>query len=67
MAKVKSQKRFKCIYSLWVKEELKDLGFEPITEKDNINKPGFKCWVYEETPAFMAEFVKIAGREDYHE
>ena len=63
MTNDKRRKTFKCIYSLWVKEELKDLGFEPITERDNINQPGFKCWIYEETPAFMAAFKKVVRKE----
>lgn len=55
-----SKVKYKTIYTLYIKQELKKLGFEPVLENDNINKPGFKCWIYEATPAFMSAFIKIA-------
>ena len=54
----------KRIYSLRLKEELKKLGFEPIIEADNIQKPGFKCWVYEISPAFLEAFDKLLRKEE---
>ena len=30
--------RFKRVYSLRIKQELKKMGFEPVTEADNIQK-----------------------------
>lgn len=57
-----SNAKYKTIYTLHIQQELKKLGFEPILENDNINKPGFKCWVYEATPAFLAAFEEIANR-----
>lgn len=33
----------KVVYSLRVKCELKNRGFEPILEMDSEHKPGFKC------------------------
>ena len=56
--------RFKRVYSLRIKQELKKLGFEPVTEADNIQKPGFKCWVYEASPAFLEAFENIAFRKE---
>ena len=58
--------KYKRVYSLRINQELKKLGFEPIIEADNINKPGFKCWVYEVSPAFLQAFIKVAGKGDYH-
>lgn len=56
---------FKRVYTLRIKQELKNLGFEPVLEADNVNKPGFKTWLYEATPAFLEAFEEIAnkGRE----
>jgi hypothetical protein len=54
----------KRIYSLRLKKELKKLGFEPIIEADNIQKPGFKCWVYEISPAFLEAFDKLLRKEE---
>ena len=32
---------FKRVYTLRIKQELRNLGFEPVLEADNVNKPGF--------------------------
>ena len=58
-----SKVKYKTIYTLYIKQELKKRGFEPVWENDNINKPGFKCWVYEATPAFLAAFTEVARKE----
>ena len=52
--------KYKTVFSLRIKQELKKMGFDPILETDNINKPGFKCWIYELSPSFMETFLKIA-------
>ena len=57
-----SNAKYKTIYTLHIQQELKKLGFEPVLENDNVNKPGFKCWVYEVTPTFLAAFEEIANR-----
>lgn len=56
---------FKRVYTLRIKQELKKLGFEPVLETENVNRPGFMTWLYEATPAFLAAFEEIAnkGRE----
>lgn len=59
-----SNAKYKTIYTLHIQQELKKLGFEPVLENDNINKPGFKCWVYEATPAFLAAFTKVARKKE---
>ncbi len=40
---------------------LKEFGIMPLFETDNKNKPGFKCWVYEDTPEFNTSLGKIVG------
>ena len=66
MSNVKETK-YKTVYTLRVRQQLKDFGIEPILEKDNIKKPGYKCWVYEATPAFLSAFNKVVneGRSAY--
>lgn len=44
--------KFKKVYSLRIKLKLKELGFEPLLETDNIYKPPLKCWVFLDTPDF---------------
>ena len=58
--------KFKRVYSLRINQELKKLGFEPVLETDNINKPGFKCWVYEVTPAFLKVFDRLLREEGHN-
>ena len=58
--------RYKRIYSLRISQELKRLGFEPIVEADNIKKPGFKCWVYEASPAFLKAFDELLRKEGHN-
>ena len=53
---------FKRVYTLRIKQELKKLGFEPVLETENINKPGYKTWLYEASPAFIEAFEKIANK-----
>ena len=49
----------KVVYSLRVKCELKNRGFEPILEMDSEHKPGFKCQVYNDTEEFEEAFSEI--------
>lgn len=53
--------KFKTIFSLRIKIELSKRGFEPVLENDNVNKPGFKCWIYEITPEFDECLDEIMG------
>lgn len=53
--------KFKTVFSLRIKKALKEKGFEPDWESDNLVKPGFKCWVYEATPEFMEAFDQVAS------
>ena len=54
-------KKFKMIFSLRVMSILKEYGFTPVVETDNITKPGFKCWLYEVTPEFTSALNEILG------
>lgn len=44
---------FKIIYSLRLHLALKNLGFAPIEQMQNPNRPGLTCWVYEITPQLL--------------
>lgn len=54
----------KIVFALWIKQRLKELGFEPILEMDNFKNPGYKCWIYEATPAFLEAFTKVANEKE---
>ena len=57
--------KFKRVYSLRINQELRKMGFEPVTEADNVQKPGFVCWVYEASPAFLEALDRaISGKEE---
>ena len=47
------------VYSFRVKNLLVLQGFEPIMEVDSPKKAGFKCWIFEATPAFLDAFEGI--------
>lgn len=51
--------KYKTIFPFWIKAKLDKLGFIPITEEEDKRKPGFKCWIYENTPEFQAAFTRI--------
>lgn len=55
------RRNYKTIFSLRVMIALKEFGITPLFEADNKNKPGFKCWVYEDTPEFNTSLGKIVG------
>ena len=40
---------------------LRNMGFEPLLEKDNIYRSGLKCWIYEVTDNFNKALDKILG------
>lgn len=61
-ANYKSTKGYKTIYSLRIRQELMKMGFEPILEKDNIYKNGFKCWVYENSEDFQMALGEVFER-----
>ena len=50
---------YKTVFSLRVRQALRDKGIEPIIELDNSKKKGFKCWVYEETEEFKLAFEEL--------
>ena len=54
----------KIIYSFRIKNLLALKGFNPILETDNPKFKGYKCWVYEASPAFEQAFVEVAGKEE---
>lgn len=55
------QPKFKTIFALRIMLALKEEGIEPLFETNNKDKPGFKCWVYEVTPQFLASVEKFIG------
>ena len=55
------RRNYKTIFSLRIMIALKEFGIMPLFETDNKNKPGFKCWVYEDTPEFNTSLGKIVG------
>lgn len=54
------------IYSFRIKNLLELRGFKPILETNNPRIEGYKCWVFEASPAFEQAFVEVAGKEGYH-
>lgn len=51
-----SNQNVKIIYSLKMHIALQNQGFTYLTEMKNPNNPRFNCWVYAETPDFLAAF-----------
>jgi hypothetical protein len=62
----KQMPKYKIIYSLRVRQQLREKGFEPLLEIDNEYKPGFKCWRYLNTEEFAETLSEIlrGGRRD---
>ena len=50
------------VYSLRIRIALRDRGFEPLYEEDNIYKPGLKCWVYQNTSEFYKTFSEVMDK-----
>lgn len=53
--------KYKTIFSLRIKRELRKLGFEPDWEEENYLKPGFKCWNYLNTNTFQEALNNLLG------
>ena len=61
-----SNSKVKIIYSLRMHIALQSMGFCSVTEMKNPKNPKYNCWVYAETPAFLAAFdalVREGGRK----
>lgn len=59
---IKCQKQngeYQIIYSLRIRRALRKAGFDPIMETDNFKKPGYKCWMYENTDDFKEALSAI--------
>ena len=56
--------KYKTIFSLRVRLELRSMGFEPIMESPNPYKPHLKCWMYEETAEFIKALNAILGGDN---
>lgn len=58
--------KYKVIYSLRIRIELQQKGFEPIMELINQYNPHFKCWRYIDSPEFEQALneIRTGGRED---
>jgi len=54
----------KMIYSFRIKTLLELKGFKPILETDNPKYQGYKCWMFEATPAFLEAFEEVAFRKE---
>ena len=61
----KNKRSYRTIYSLRIKEELHDKGFDPSVEVDNLLKPGFKCWKFRRSSLFDLALDEImeGGRD----
>lgn len=58
----KQNDEYQIIYSLRIRRALRHLGFDPIMETDNFKKPGYKCWMYENTNDFKEALSAIFER-----
>lgn len=56
---MRKDQRHRIIFNLGIREDLRKKGFEPLLETDNLKHPGFKCWVYENTPEFAKALDEI--------
>ena len=57
----------KTIYSLRIRNILAAQGFTYLAEVDNPRIDGFKCWLYEATPAFLEVYDQILSeKEEQH-
>lgn len=55
------------IFTYWVKNKLKEEGFEPFLEVPNKKHPQYRCWKYENTPEFREALTKVSkeGRDEF--
>ena len=51
----------KIIYSLRIHIALQQQGFCCVAEMKNPQNPKFNCWIYAETPEFLAAFEALIG------
>lgn len=54
----------KIVFAKWLAIKLSKQGFPVIRVEPRNNKPGFYCWVFEETPEFMAAFANAANNKN---
>lgn len=63
---VKKIPKYKTVFSLRIRNELKKRGIEPLVEVNNFNHPGYKCWKYAITDELNNAFADIMkGGQDY--
>ena len=55
----KQMPKYQTIYSLRIRQALRERGFEPLLEMDNEYKPSFKCWRYLNTEEFAEALSEI--------
>lgn len=60
----KTNTNTKTIYSFRIKNLLELRGFKPLLETNNPKYEGYKCWVYEASPAFLKAFEEVAFRKE---
>ena len=58
-----SNVKVKIIYSLRIHIALQQQGFCYVAEMKNPQNPKYNCWVYLETPAFLAAFDALVREE----
>ena len=54
----------KVVYSFRIKTLLELRGFKPLLETNNPKYEGYKCWVFEASPAFEEAFIEVAGKKE---
>ena len=62
----KDMPKYRLIFSLRIREQLRERGIEPLFELENFEKPGFKCWKYkvnEELSSALDEIME-GGRDN---
>lgn len=50
------------IFTYWVRDALREYGFEPFVEAPNRKHPQFMCWKYKDTPEFRQALSQISKR-----
>jgi len=54
----------KTVYSFRIKNLLEIKGFKPLLETDNPKVEGYRCWIFEASPAFEAAFAEVAYKKE---
>lgn len=52
----------KIVFAKWLAVDLMKQGFKVIRVEPRKNKPGFYCWIFEETPEFLVAFGNSANK-----